>query len=181
MKTTLFSREVPRVASGRFPRSLFGFSPRPVLAALEGLEADVRRVQADLAAERDRSAELGAEIERLRQERDLKAAALRVIESQQGAIARRLVAAELEAERIREQAVTDAEEMRAQWQVELDAAEAELVGVRRTIDGLRSEFVQLLSQTLELLSGSAAAAEPAGRQRSASGAAAEDRRPAGLP
>lgn len=169
------------MASGRFPRSLLGFSRRHVLAAVEGLEAEVRRLQADLTAERDRSVEFRAEIERLRQERDLKAAALQVIESQQGAIARRLVAAEQESERIREQAVADAEDMRAQWQLELDAAEAELAGVRRTIDGLRSDFVRLLSHTLELLSGDAAAAEPPAPERPASGAAADDRRAVGLP
>lgn len=151
--------------SPRLPRALFGYAQPAVDTALAALRADAERLRARAEQSESDLAALRAESDRLRREGDAKAAALADLEAQRSAISRRLVAAEEEAERIRSQAMADAEALRAQWRAEVASAEAELLTVRQTIDGLRRDVLQLLAQTAEALGGGGANVQPLATNR----------------
>lgn len=138
-------------------RALFGLAPRAVRELLVHLEDDLAGLRRELQEERAQHAAARAESARLREDLAAKVDALALAEGRQAAIAQRLVAAEEEAGRIREEALDDAEALRAHWRAQVAEAEAEVVAVRLAIDAMRRDFLQLLARTAEALRGGDAA------------------------
>ncbi|MDA8346067.1 MAG: hypothetical protein M0Z66_11355 [Thermaerobacter sp.] len=124
----------------RFRRTLFGYSPRAVDRRLSTLEERLR-----ISEERERLAEglreilqvhlsqVNAEVAALRAEREL--------------LAERILSADAEAQRIRREALLDADLLRLHWRAQEEEAREELQVLKQQIATARSTYESLPTHT----------------------------------